>query len=434
MKKVFRVRKGEYTNYIDYPLVSDDLRSYSVIFDTGITDKNLTFLVTAIRPDGKKIKGVGTASGGVCEYTLESNMYSVEGELKLRLTVSDDSYEILTVSELIFNVTEPNGINTEKGEDEVKYLSTLLTKLNSKQDAETGKVLSQNDYTDKEKEKSEYTLNELEQAMKTNITQSGAEAFAKYLSKEQKATLRIYGTESGTGDLSESDSKYHIPVKVSGNLFDFSQIEKGKNVTASYENGVFKFTKLGYSISQGNELLKIKVPVESGKTYTLYSGSGNATFSSSGWTVASHTVTGYWYQGAEKSYPDLYTVYTGGQNRVSFTAKETGTLEILVGGQTAKNVTTELTDFCIYEGIPETSYNDMIWTPYFEPLSYDIVLDEALLNGKWTEKEIVLPKGTSKIAVKTSSPPSKLVFGYIKSLKSIIRDITNAVIALGGSL
>ena len=150
--------KQKYTTYANYPLVSGDVRAYELCLDLGKEVEGAVFKVTAIRADGKVIEDIGSVKNGLALYTMASNMYSVPGELTVRLAVVHDT-SVLTDREIIFNVLE--GItDVDQAESVVPIndsvilrLATVEQTISAKVDKIAGKTLSSNDFTDGYKEK-----------------------------------------------------------------------------------------------------------------------------------------------------------------------------------------------------------------------------------------------------------------------------------------
>ena len=150
--------KGQYTTYANYPLVAGDVRSYELYLDLGEDVPGAEFKVTAIRADGKAIEDIGTVQNGIATYTMASNMYSVPGDLVVRLAVLHDM-SVLTDREIVFKVLEgTSGTNNAEtvvpiNDSVILRLGNLEQILSNKVDKAEGKGLSANDFTDKYKQK-----------------------------------------------------------------------------------------------------------------------------------------------------------------------------------------------------------------------------------------------------------------------------------------
>lgn len=166
--------KEQYTTYASYPLVAGDVRAYELYLDLGSDVAGAEFKVTAIRADGKVIEDIGQVKNGIATYTMASNMYSVPGELVVRLAVLHDM-SVLTDREIVFEVLE--GVaDADKGQNVVPLndsvilrLGALEVKLSDKVGKEAGKGLSTNDFTDEHLEK----LDSLDETIGKEVAELG---------------------------------------------------------------------------------------------------------------------------------------------------------------------------------------------------------------------------------------------------------------------
>jgi len=148
----------KYTTYASFPLVAGDVRAYEIQLDLGEDVENAEFKVTAFRSDGEVVEDLGSVEGGICRYTIQNNMYSVPGELTIRLAVVHNS-SVLTDREIIFEVLSGSGATLEPStavtinDSVILRVSSLEEKLLLKVDKENGKGLSENDFTDDYKQK-----------------------------------------------------------------------------------------------------------------------------------------------------------------------------------------------------------------------------------------------------------------------------------------
>lgn len=249
----------------------------------------------------------------------------------------------------------------------------------------------------------------------------------KNSAQSQAVELNITGSESGVGDLGE-DEKYHIPIRVSGNLINPENFKTKGDTVYTYIDGNLTVTKTGTATNTQNKF-SFEFPVEAGKTYVMYHKSVGASFDfDSGISVTSHNGEAYWSNNSGN------VIYISGNSRIVFTASETKTITGYIGASVNGENTTYIYGLSIYEKSIADTYSSDIWSPYFEPAEYDISLDAALLNSKSTKKEITIGQGMNVIQIKTVNAPNKLSLKYLKSLKSIIKEIINAVVALGGTL
>lgn len=130
MKRTIKTN-NEYSQYVDTPLIPSDVNAYIISWNIGKYAAGSSLKITAKRSDGAVIEDACIVDdNGIANYTLKNNMYAVEGELVLRLTIVQDD-EILTNKELIFVVTNSWNCQTIEGDDRVPALSTLIIEVNN---------------------------------------------------------------------------------------------------------------------------------------------------------------------------------------------------------------------------------------------------------------------------------------------------------------
>ncbi|MBQ2897863.1 MAG: hypothetical protein IJE46_06055, partial [Clostridia bacterium] len=152
------IPKQKFRTYATFPLVAGDARAYEIELDLGQNVTGAEFKAIAIRADGKVIEDLGAVTDGIATYTLANSMYSVPGELTVRLQVLHNS-SVLTDREIVFEVLEGTQ-NASQGSTVVSLndsiilrLSGIEEKLSGKVDKAEGKALSQNDFTNEYKAK-----------------------------------------------------------------------------------------------------------------------------------------------------------------------------------------------------------------------------------------------------------------------------------------
>ena len=186
--------KAQYTTYAEYPLVSGDVRAYEICLDLGENADGAEFKVTAIRADGKVIEDIGKVEGGIATYTMAADMYSVPGELTVRLAVLHES-SVLTDREIVFEVLEgASGVKATEtvvpiNDSVILRLSSIEQKLSEKVDKASGMGLSANDFTDEYKQKldgfDETVSNEVEKI--SEDLDNLSDAFDKYKEETDEA-------------------------------------------------------------------------------------------------------------------------------------------------------------------------------------------------------------------------------------------------------
>lgn len=129
MKRDIIVGK-DFRTYVKSPLIADDTMAYNIVWDLGAPYDDSEFLITAFREDGQTVTDSGTIDkSGKAEYTLANNMYCVEGQTEIRLSILTNT-TTLTDKILIFDVLSPNNINAIEGNTDEQLINTLMAKFN----------------------------------------------------------------------------------------------------------------------------------------------------------------------------------------------------------------------------------------------------------------------------------------------------------------
>lgn len=127
MKKEILTKEANFTEFIERPLVADDIKAYEICLMCNEDLTDCTFEVIAERADGKIITDIGEIQGKKATYLMKNSMYLIPGELKLRLKILASDNSCLTAKELHFTVLESTE-NAEQIEatDEYPLLMKLL--------------------------------------------------------------------------------------------------------------------------------------------------------------------------------------------------------------------------------------------------------------------------------------------------------------------
>ena len=102
MKYELKTCDTDFCSSLMRPLCAGDSESYEISYKV---DKPSFVKVSAKRADGRIITVTGEETDGVCSCTLSPDMYSVPGELILRVYIVSGR-ECLTVREIKCNVLE----------------------------------------------------------------------------------------------------------------------------------------------------------------------------------------------------------------------------------------------------------------------------------------------------------------------------------------
>lgn len=346
---------------------------------------------------------------------------------------------------------------------------------NGKVDKETGKGLSSNDYTTKEKnlvatipDKANaddvYTKTESDkqrEKMFDTLCPRGsvsgtAEVALTDCSKE--TNLRnyvIHGADSGVGDLNSTTGKYEIPVSVRGkNLFSIvrdinyinsANVSKGTDYfigirsssvtdaspgSYNWSSGQVGFQNVVYgTATAANRFVKDLKP---NTTYTFSCDVEVLEFAEGVTRInPRHTIT---VSGQS------FDVYAGGVTEVNVkkhikntftTGDEIGTVSFWLYLQSCK---LKFSNPQIEEGSAETDFES-----YTEPINYTIFLDEPLGAGETVTRETggditIQDVYTNIIKVGTAVAPGKIEVEYYKDINKILANLNNAILSQGGNV
>ena len=128
MKKtieISRSRRGYYENKTDFVFVPGDVNAYEIVLQLPQNVDNAQFVIQAKRGDGEVVTDSVSVSGTRACYTLKNNMYSVPGDVIIRLQVAQDG-GVLTDCQCVFTVEEAYESDIA-GDDRVPVLTSLIT-------------------------------------------------------------------------------------------------------------------------------------------------------------------------------------------------------------------------------------------------------------------------------------------------------------------
>ncbi|MBQ7794516.1 MAG: hypothetical protein IJ366_08380, partial [Clostridia bacterium] len=263
----------KFTRTVNWPLVAGDKSVYNLILDCGKYPDAKELFVYAVRSDGSVVVEQTFIDGSEFTYTLKENMYSIEGEMTLRLVLSDGGEKILTACELKFDVL-PCLLGTDAASDSNVSLAEIYLELHRKVDKTEMTAYAKADELDE-------VENELgEKAGLTDLTEliprttvNGSPIFlTDHLECVAAKDYKLYGNcvQDGTptaeapidvlsvGDL--TDSGYAVPITVRGkNLFDKGNVR----VYAGY---ISNETKL---LTSQSECKTIYIECEPNTAYTV---------------------------------------------------------------------------------------------------------------------------------------------------------------------
>nr|DAZ26023.1 MAG TPA: glycoprotein repeat protein [Caudoviricetes sp.] len=116
---------GDFWEYPSVPLVCGDTQAYKLVIPTAQYGGADIIKVTALREDGVTVIGSAPIPGAEAEYTLQNNMYAMEGQVKIRVSLIKDE-SILTTAELVFDVLSAADETGIDADDRYPVLSQML--------------------------------------------------------------------------------------------------------------------------------------------------------------------------------------------------------------------------------------------------------------------------------------------------------------------
>lgn len=100
----------KFSEYSSVPLVGGDVCAYRIVLKTEFNLSGCRVNVNARRSDGRILTDVGEVNNNLAVYIINSNMYSVAGEVVIRISVISNDGSTVTDKEIIFNAVEEFGI------------------------------------------------------------------------------------------------------------------------------------------------------------------------------------------------------------------------------------------------------------------------------------------------------------------------------------
>ncbi len=150
-----------YSRKVTTPLITTDQNAYKIMWDSKCS--NGVFKITALKSDGSSVFDFGELTDeGTATYVMSSDMYNVEGPLKLYLAIVENE-SVTTAREINFTV--------KAGADETKISENNANPINS---------------------------------LAMQIAQNKAETDAKIMNLQDKGTSNIYTLKEGE-DMSVTD-------------------------------------------------------------------------------------------------------------------------------------------------------------------------------------------------------------------------------------
>lgn len=319
---------------------------------------------------------------------------------------------------------------------EIKAIVDNLTTDTAKRplSANQGKVLDEKKADKTELDKLTADLQTLKRLSIPHTAASGYPlSVTDSLAAENLIGCKIWGDNGGIGDLSDTDNKYHIPIKICGkNVLtpDYASASATRNgVEISVENGALSFVGTAtvdtYFIMKKQDMFTVPKGV-----YTLSGGTSDM------WLYIEA------YNGATR----LWQKYDKGSGVTFDLTNETYTgirlFTVVRSGQTV-DITLK----------PQIEFGSI--ATYYEPYSTTVaaaILDTPLTSGEYidlirkkrvngsTETDITVT-GTLKtvdsdvnnIICGTTVAPSKIDIEYYQDINKVLTELKNAILAQGGN-
>ena len=125
--KDIKLNRKQFYVYLEYPFVTTDLNAYRI---TTAEKNAASIAVTAKRADGSTLSCIDTAKNGC---VLPQDVYAVEGELKLFISVSDENGSIVTENQVIAYVKK--GFDSQQSAGNQNTSSLAVTAYNTANEA-----------------------------------------------------------------------------------------------------------------------------------------------------------------------------------------------------------------------------------------------------------------------------------------------------------
>ncbi|MDD4690140.1 MAG: hypothetical protein PHE51_10390 [Eubacteriales bacterium] len=119
-----------FSTFCQRPLIQSDIKAYKVVIYSESSLEGCSIIVNAIKSNGQVVSDVGTIYNGYAEYTLAQNMYDVDGEMRLLITIVSADGSALTAKEIVFTVSKAVVNDAIVADDRVPIFNQLLTDCN----------------------------------------------------------------------------------------------------------------------------------------------------------------------------------------------------------------------------------------------------------------------------------------------------------------
>lgn len=319
---------------------------------------------------------------------------------------------------------------------EIKAIVDNLTTDTAKRplSANQGKVLDEKKADKTELDKLTADLQTLKRLSVPHTTASGYPlSVTDSLAAENLIGCKIWGDNGGIGDLSDTDNKYHIPIKICGkNVLtpDYASASATRNgVEISVENGAVSFNGTATA-----------------DTYFIMKKQGTFTVPKGIYTLSGGTSDMWLYIEAYNGATRLWQKYDKGSGVTFDLTNETYTgirlFTVVSSGKTVNITLKPQIEFgsisTDYEPYSDSSAETVLDTP-LTPGEYIDIIRKKRVSGS-TETDITVTgeiktvdSDVNNIMCDTTVAPSKIDVEYYQDINKVIAEIKNAILAQGGN-
>lgn len=381
---------------------------------------------------------------GVTQYPYAPTMKTRIQQLVKTSEEWDAENPILYEDEIAY-VNTSEGMRQKIGDGMTRYSELPFVEL---YDADT--VAEANKYTSTKV----YALREL---TVPHTTASGASVvtLTDSLAGEKLIGCKIYGSESGVGDLDSDTGKYVVQVSVHGqNLFNADLAVNSTGVFVKNDANTCTMTKQGASRFGNAVPIFIPAGVTFGISFTVsdfYDPDGNseATCKPSFVCVFSENATTKTISPSSTTTEHFYSTVWNITNAGNFISVQPYLLGSLGSGVycTVKDL-----QIFLYNGTEK--YPLLKYEQYIEPQTVTAALDSPLGEGEYidlaakkrvgadgTETDIevsgsliTLESAVNNVICETENAPSKLEISYYQDINKVFDELKSAVLAQGASV
>lgn len=121
---------SNFIQHITEPLIQDDSNAYEIIWQLPDKITDAQIMISAKRADEEVITDSSPITGTIAKITLKSNIYSVPGNLTIRIQIVSDS-SVITYCQLVCNVLTSYVKTDNATDDRLPVLTSLISQANT---------------------------------------------------------------------------------------------------------------------------------------------------------------------------------------------------------------------------------------------------------------------------------------------------------------